>query len=257
MTWPRITVVTPSFNQASYLEQALTSVLGQNYPNTEYIVMDGGSTDGSVEIIRKFAPKLAHWRSARDGGQSDAIADGFRLGAGEILGWLNSDDLLRPGALARIAEEFQRFPAAAVVYGERDYIDECGNVVGHYRPPSVLAKFYFSLGQWLPQECTFFRRSAYDRVGGLDTSLHFCMDFSLFVRLRECTRFRRIAGTLGAMRLHEKSKTATASDVCVREAARIRLEHGVPQISHRLLQRFLEKAIYLQGDLESWVRRLP
>src|SRR5437762_483466 len=122
--WPRITIVTPSFNQAQFLEETIRSVLLQGYPNLEYIVMDGGSTDGSAEILEKYSPWIDHWVSEKDNGQADAIYRGFERATGEIIGWVNSDDLLLPGALAAHAEYFLRHHQAQLVMGGCLWIDE-------------------------------------------------------------------------------------------------------------------------------------
>lgn len=253
---PRITIVTPSFNQGQYLEAAMRSVLEQGYPNLEYIVLDGGSTDGSAATIERFAPHLAYWRTAKDGGQADAIATGFRRATGDILAWLNSDDLLLPGALARVAQEFSSHPSVGLVYGSRLYVDERGECIGAYAPPTILNRYYFSFGQWLPQECTFWRRSAYDRCGGVDASLYFAMDYSLFTRLWSVTHFRRIPAVLGAMRLHPEAKTARSGSIMNVEGRRIRSEQRIPECRWRLLNLLLTRAIYAQAWCESKLDRL-
>jgi glycosyltransferase involved in cell wall biosynthesis len=248
---PKITIVTPSFNQGAFLEIAIRSVLDQRYPELEYIVLDGGSTDGSAEIIKRYSRHLAFWRSKTDGGQADAVASGFRMGTGEILGWLNSDDLLREDALRRVATVFADHPSTGLVYGERDYIDTEGRVIGHYRPPSILGACYFDLGQWIPQEAAFFRRTAYEAVGGIDPSMYFAMDFSLFARMFGKTRFRRIPGTLGAMRLHPSSKTSRNADVMVREGEKARRELSVPRVpGGPLIRKLVTRAIYAQGSVQ-------
>lgn len=251
---PRFTIVTPSFNQARFLEATIASVLDQDYPQVEYIVLDGGSTDGSVDIIRRYADRLACWVSTPDRGQADAIARGFRLGSGNILGWLNSDDLLLPGCLSRVAREFAHHPDVGVVYGSRVLIDAEGREVGRYSPPTILSRLYFSLGQWLPQESSFWRRSVYDAAGGLDTSLYFCLDYSLFVRMWPLTRFRRMRATLGALRVHPDTKTSRSARVMEEENEVIRRAHRLQGIKWPPLRRSLELAVYGQAALERHVR---
>src|SRR5919112_5052179 len=127
--WPKISVITPSFNQGRYIESTIKSVLDQGYPNLEYIIMDGGSRDGSKEIIQRYSDRLAHWNSEPDGGQTDALAKGFGRAAGEIMGWLCSDDLLEPHALREVAEKFVRNPDWQVVYGDSQWIDGKGCLI--------------------------------------------------------------------------------------------------------------------------------
>jgi glycosyltransferase involved in cell wall biosynthesis len=254
MALPRISVVTPSFNQGRYLETAIRSVLDQDYPNVEYLIMDGGSTDGSVDIIRRYADRLAYWVSAPDGGQSAAIASGFQRSTGDVLGWLNSDDVYLPGALSRVAQTFAQSPSVDFVYGTRRIIDEAGRMIRAHRPPTLLHKYYFIFGQWIPQECAFWRRTLYDRVGGLDPTLSFSLDFSLFIRMWAKGRFKRIDAELGALRSHAETKTNLSSDVMVREGAAIRTANGIPNVNSRLAYVAGERLILAQAALEKPLR---
>jgi len=164
---PRITIVTPSFNQAQFLERTIRSVLDQEYPDLEYLVMDGGSTDGSVEIIRRFAERLTYWTSGPDGGQAAAINAGWRMAHGEVLAWLNSDDVFLPGALSAVGHAFQEHPKAVLVYGQTQLVDPDGLLLGTvgsaYRQRTLLYSH-----QLIPQPSSFFRRSAVEAVGLLD-----------------------------------------------------------------------------------------
>jgi glycosyltransferase involved in cell wall biosynthesis len=251
MSLPRITIVTPSFNQGRYIEATLLSVLQQDYPNLEYIVIDGGSTDGSVDIIRRYADRLAYWVSEPDGGQSAAIASGFERATGDILAWLNSDDLYLPGALRVVADAFAADPRADFVYGTRRVIDSEGKECRRYSPPTLLHRYYFSFGQWIPQECAFWRRALYDRVGGLDRGKGFSLDFSLFVRMWSQGKFKRIDSELGAFRIHDASKTSRLADLREREGEAIRLDNGIPQIRSPRLYRVGERLLHWQGAIES------
>jgi glycosyltransferase involved in cell wall biosynthesis len=254
MALPRISVVTPSFNQGRYLEAAMRSVLDQDYPNVEYIVMDGGSTDGSVEIIRRYADRLAYWVSAPDGGQSAAIAEGFRHAQGDVLAWLNSDDVYLPGALDAVARAFADSPETDFVYGARRIIDERGQQIDTYEPPTLLHKYYFTFGQWIPQECAFWRRSLYDRVGGLDPTMNFSLDFGLFVRMWAKGRFKKITAELGALRSHSETKTSRIADVMFREGAAIRAANAIPNIEADIPYRVGERLIRVQARLEKRLR---
>ncbi|HVZ71720.1 MAG TPA: glycosyltransferase family 2 protein [Polyangia bacterium] len=254
MSLPRISVVTPSFNQAAYLEATLRSVLDQRYPNLEYIVIDGGSTDGSVDIIRRYADRLSFWVSERDAGQSDAIAKGLRRATGDIVAWLNSDDLYEPGALDLVARTFRDAPDVDFVYGSHRVIDAAGTFLRTYTPPTLLHKYYFAFGQWIPQESSFWRRSLYERAGGLEIGRAFAMDFSLFTRMWSLGRFRRIDAVLGSFRIHPESKTSQLGEVRDREAREIRRANGIPHFDSRRLYRLGEQLVHVQIRAEKAAR---
>ncbi|MCO6502680.1 MAG: glycosyltransferase, partial [Acidimicrobiales bacterium] len=164
---PRISVVTPSYNQARFLEATMESIHSQGYPNLEHIVIDGGSTDGSVEIIERYADRLAYWVSEPDNGQTDAIAKGFAMTTGEILCWLNSDDLWEPWTLAEVARYFAEHPDVEFVYGDSIWIDDEDRVIKPKREHGF-SRFVFNYAfNFLPQPSTFWRRGLYERVGGI------------------------------------------------------------------------------------------
>lgn len=255
VAWPRITMVTPSYNQGRYLEQALRSVLLQDYPNLEYIVMDGGSDDQSVALLERYGSHLAHWQSARDRGQADAIASGFERATGEIGGWLNSDDILLPGALRHVARQFVRRREVDVVYGNRLVIDGNGAVVGRHVWPWFLSRHHWARGQPLAQECCFWRADVYRRAGGIDRTKFFVMDYDLFYRMWEIGRFRKTSAHLGALRVHEGTKNARHADVWRRELAEARAHYGLREAGYlgsRLVNRF-DRA---QALLEALASRL-
>jgi glycosyltransferase involved in cell wall biosynthesis len=206
-------VITPSYQQGPYLEQCIRSVLDQGYPNLEYIVVDGGSTDGSVDIIRKYAGQLAYWVSEGDAGQADAINKGFARATGEIMGWLNSDDLLLPRALERIARVFMAEPRTHVVCGHRKVVDENGDLrsdfYGEMPVPYVLRR-----ASVIAQETCYWRRVVYERIGRLDPQFRFALDYEYWQHMLAAGyRFRLIHRFLGGFRLHPESKTSTLDDV--------------------------------------------
>ncbi|HUH98543.1 MAG TPA: glycosyltransferase family 2 protein [Anaerolineales bacterium] len=168
MTTPLVSIVTPSFNQARYLEATIRSVLSQDYPRLEYIIVDGGSTDGSVDVIRRYAPKLAWWVSEKDHGQTDAINKGFAHAKGEVLAWLNSDDTYEPNAIAPAVRLLQKHPEAGLVYGNANYINEDGRVIGRFPAAQTdlvrLRRGYVHI----PQQAAFFRADLWRAVGPLD-----------------------------------------------------------------------------------------
>jgi len=200
--WPRITIVTPSFQQALFLEECLRSVLLQDYPNLEYIVNDGGSTDGSVDIIRRYAPFLAHWQSQKDGGQGDAINRGFDRATGDILGWLNSDDLLLPGALFAVARAFLS-GGADIVYGDALNLDEGDHSLEYWQGYWVHPSF-LQFGGVISSHAVFWRRSIHVPIWA---ELNCNIDGELWQRLIPGHRMRYLPWPLGVCRKHADTKS--------------------------------------------------
>ena len=220
----KISLVTPVLNQAAFIRQTIESVLSQGFPAFEYIVMDGGSNDGTTTIIEEYRGQLTYCESAKDNGQADAINKGFAHASGDILGWLNADDLLLPGALDYVAHFFEINPDIDVVYGNRIVIDTDGNDVGRWVLPPHSDRI-LSWVDYVPQETLFWRRSVWDRIGGkVDTSFQFAMDWDLLVRFRDCgAHFFHLPRYIGAFRVHPAQKTSTQmSDVGLQEMSRIR-----------------------------------
>jgi carbamoyltransferase len=219
---PLISIVTPSLNHGAYIESTILSVVNQRYPRLEYVVMDGGSSDGTAEILERRRDHLHHFQSAPDEGQGSAINSGFVRSSGEIMGWVNSDDLLLPGSLAYVALIFDRHPDVDLVYGHRILIDEEGRDIGiwvtpPHRPDSIR---WFD---FLPQETAFWRRRVWDRVGGIDESIGVALDWDLFLRFQEAgAKIRRLPRFLGAFRLHAGQKTRVHQEVALAELAEIR-----------------------------------
>jgi glycosyltransferase involved in cell wall biosynthesis len=205
-----ISIVTPSYNQAPFLEQTILSVLDQSYPNIEYIIIDGGSTDGSVEIVRKYAQRLGYWVSESDEGQADALRKGLERASGEIVAYLNSDDAYLPHAIASVAAAFQRDPNLALVHGDLLLVDSDGKVIGQRRGrEGDFLKFFLDLANPIQQPSAFLKRSAFDEVGGIDPSFHLLMDYDLWVRVGlRGMKIRHIPEALSLFRVHCESKTA-------------------------------------------------
>jgi hypothetical protein len=221
---PRISIVTPSFRQAEFIERTIRSVLEQGYPALEYFVQDGGSTDGTAAILERYAPRLAGWDSRPDSGQSEAINRGFARTTGEIMAWLNSDDVLLPGCLAYVADYFVRHPRVDVVYGHRILVDENDREIGAWILPSH-DDDVLSWADFVPQETMFWRRSIWEKAGGrIDESFQFAMDWDLLVRFRGAgARFARLPRFLAGFRVHAQQKTSAAiTDVGFREMNLIR-----------------------------------
>ncbi len=205
MTLPLVSIVTPSFNQAAYLEQTLLSVLEQDYPQIEYWVMDGGSTDGSPAIIRKYAPRLSGWVSEKDSGQADAINKGFARSTGEFVAWLNSDDLYLPCVIQTAVEALQADPSLAMVYGDVRSIDSTGKVfnVMRYGEWGLVDLMAFNI---IGQPGVFMRRSALEQAGFLDLNFHFLLDHQLWLRLAQQGGIQHIPQELAAARFHADAK---------------------------------------------------
>jgi len=222
--WPRISVVTPSYNQGRYLEETIRSVLLQGYPNLEYFVMDGGSRDESGEIIRKYAPWITGWVSERDRGQSDAIAKGFDRATGELIAWLNSDDLYVPDALTGIAMARQQHPDAILAGHVINFLDGAGKetlIVQSGIALEHMVKYWEGRYRW-HQPGLFFPRSAYQQAGGMDITLQYAMDHDLVCRLLACgTPLAYVDRVLARFRLHAVSKTCSQQQGMILETSRV------------------------------------
>lgn len=224
---PRITIITPSFNQAAYLEATIRSVIEQDYPNLEYIICDGGSTDGSVDIIRRYASHLACWTTGPDGGPADAINRGFTAATGDLLGWLNSDDMYLPGALRAAAEALAAHPTADLVYGEGWYIDEAGERIEPCR--FVRRRFirrYLVNRDPILQPAAFWRRGLWQRAGELDTSLRWVFDWEWFIRAHAAGSFHYIPRDLACYRVQPEALTRTGGLARQLEHGRVTRRYG-------------------------------
>jgi glycosyltransferase involved in cell wall biosynthesis len=205
---PRISIVTASFNQAAYLGETMESILGQGYPKLEYIVIDGGSTDGSVEIIKRYESRLAYWVSEADRGQSHAIMKGFGRATGELFAWVNSDDVLFPGCLQRVAEHYLRKNRPSIVHSNIAYLDSQGRVTRFIRVPRQSRCLFFH-GVWYgAAPSIFFRSDLFRAVGGLNERYYQAMDLDLWMRLvAGGAVMTHIPAYLGGFRWHEASKS--------------------------------------------------
>jgi glycosyltransferase involved in cell wall biosynthesis len=218
--------VTPSLNQARFIEASISSVLAQDYPRIEYIVADGGSTDGTLEILRHYNDRLT-WFSEPDRGQSHAINKGFNRARGEILAWLNSDDTYLPQAVSTAVRHLTDHPNCAMVYGEGYCIDEGGRVTGRFpatRPFDLWQLVYVS--DFILQQTVFFRREAVEAVGGLDESLNWAMDWDLFIRIGKLFQVDCLPQYMANLREYRTAKTASGGIPRLRELARVMRRHG-------------------------------
>ena len=229
--WPKISIITPSYNQAEFIEESIRSVVLQGYPNLEYIVIDGGSTDGSVEIIKKYESYLSYWVSESDRGQSDALNKGFSLATGDLIGWQNSDDSYGPNALVKVAQASAELPEADVLYGAINMTDRDGNVFTQLCAPE------FDLDLMIPyflihNECMFFRKHTLQNRKLVNEDFHHYMDYELFWSLiLQGYNFQYVPGAIAYHRKHENSKSATQQYIAAKELWQIyKMPLNDPQI---------------------------
>lgn len=221
---PSIAIVTPSYNHARYLRATIDSVLRQDYPKLSYHVQDGGSVDGSVNILQSYGKKLS-WRSNPDKGQADAINLGFQGVESDIMAYLNSDDVLLPGTLAHIANFFQRRPDIDVVYGHRVFIDSEGSEIGRAILPAHNQKALLYAG-YIPQETMFWRRRVWNATGGMDASFQYALDWDFILRAQAAQfKFARTRRFIACFRVHDRQKTTSSYDVGREEMRVLRLRY--------------------------------
>jgi GT2 family glycosyltransferase len=217
---PLISIVTPSYNQAKYIEQTLRSVLEQDYPRVEYLVVDGQSTDDSVELIKKYADYLAWWVSEKDSGQGEAINKGLARAKGEIIAWLNSDDYYLPGTLSTVVKIFEDNPDVMMVYGDMLAVDENGQALNtmKYKQLSLQDLLCFQI---IGQPSVFFRREVFEQTGGLDTTFHFLLDHHLWIRIAQHGQILHVPQIWSAARYHAEAKNRAKAAEFGQEAFRI------------------------------------
>ena len=224
-SFPKISIVTPSYNQAQFLERTILSVLNQNYPNLEYIIIDGGSTDGSVEIIKKYEKYLAYWVSEKDRGQSHALNKGFQRATGELVGWQNSDDIYLPDAFKKVADVYKENSHYDVYFGNMYFIDNDDNIFRDMRFVKFSPISLIYEGTILANQSAFISRSVFDRFGCLSESHKFTMDYEFWVRIRK-SKFYFIREFLGCFRLHKDAKSSTIKDIGLLEHRMVLVNNG-------------------------------
>lgn len=265
-----VSVITPSFNQARYLEQTIQSVLGQDYPRLEYIVIDGGSTDGSVAVIEKYADKLAWWVSEKDSGQAEAINKGLARAGGGIVAWLNSDDYYLPDAISSAVKMFEANPDVVMVYGDMLAVDEHGQTINalKYKQLSLEDLLCFQI---IGQPSVFFRREVLEQTGTLDTNFHFLLDHHLWIRIAQHGKILHVDQIWSAARYHAQAKNRAKAAEFGREAFRILdwagkqpglaeavsgVERRARASAHRVDARYLLDGGKSASALAAWFRAL-
>ena len=215
-----VSIVTPSYNQAAYLEQTIRSVLEQDYSQIEYILIDGASTDNSVEIIRRYVDRLAYWVSEPDKGQAEAINKGFARSSGDVIAWLNSDDAYLPGAVRSAVHALEGDKDLAFVYGNMLAVDEGSHPINrlNYRQYALEDLLCFQI---IGQPAVFMRRSAFDKAGGLNPAFHFMLDHHLWIRMAQSGRILHVPQTWASARYHPEAKNRARPVEFGQEAFRI------------------------------------
>lgn len=224
MEMPKISIITPSYNQGQYLEEAILSVIGQNYPNLEYIIIDGGSTDNSVEIIKKYEKHLAYWVSEKDNGMYEAILKGFERSTGEIMAWINSDDKYHLGSFSIVAEVFSKFNEVSWITGTPTAFDDLGRCV-LVEPMRLWSRYSFYFGElaWIQQESTFWRRKLWNKIDAeFPFSLKLAGDFALWMLFFRHAKLYSVEAPLGGFRYRKSNqKTLDSMDLYLQEAKEI------------------------------------
>jgi glycosyltransferase involved in cell wall biosynthesis len=250
---PLVSIVTPSFNQVRYLEETIRSVLEQDYPRIEYMVVDGGSTDGSLDLIKKYTDELAWWVSEADKGQTDAINKGFGRAKGQILAWINSDDTYVPEAVSAAVKYLGEHPDVGMVYADCNFIDEGGQVIGKFGAAQTDYKRLRQGYVHIPQQTMFFRAELWRAVGPLDPSFYFAMDYDLWTRIASRAEIKYLSRqTWANFRIHTSGKTIVADDHCWPEMLRVHYRDGGSFFSIMVAKYYIRKLI---APLWNWRRK--
>ena len=257
---PKVSIVTPSYNQASFIEETIRSVLEQDYPNIEYIIVDGGSTDGSVEIIKQYAHRLSWWVSEKDNGHAEAINKGFDHAHGDIFAWLNSDDTYFPGAVSEAVTFFNMHPDVGMVYGDANLINKGGQVIGKFPSRQTDYRRMLRGSVHIPQATTFIRANLWRQLGSLDQTIFFAFDYDLWIRIARISRLEYLPRLWANFRLHSEGKSVLHDDRCYPDMLQIHRREGGGWFSWLRLRMYTRRLFYahLPLRLRLWLRqKLP
>jgi len=246
----KISIVTPSYNQGQYLEETIRSVLDQQYPNLEYIIMDGGSTDNSVDVIKKYESRIAHWESKPDGGQADAINKGFNMATGDILAWLNSDDYYTPGTLKQVSGLFAP-DDLKIVFGECVLYQEKSGKEKSSRVFEYAQSHHIELSDYIIQPSSFWTKKTWDLVGNLNVDLAYTFDWEWFIRAkRKGVHLHPVDRAFSVYRYHDQHKTGTGGNKREEEIAGIYREYHTELLSQKyVLRRTMQNKILRSNKL--------
>ena len=236
-----LSIVTPSFNQVRYIEETIRSVLSQDYSPVEYLIIDGGSTDSTGDVIRKYQHKLAWSVSEKDHGQTDAINKGFARAQGDVFAWINSDDTFEPGAFTAAMNYLRDHPNVGMVYGDCNYTNASGEVIGKFRAAQTSYRLLRQGYTHIPQQTMFFRAELWRQVGPLDPSFYFAMDYDLWTRIAARAPIKYIPQTWASFRLHTAGKTVLADERCWPEMIRVHYRDGGSPFSIIVAKYYLRK----------------
>jgi glycosyltransferase involved in cell wall biosynthesis len=257
---PLVSIITPSYNQGQFLDATIQSVLTQDYPNLEYIIVDGGSSDDSVEIIQRYADRLAWWISERDQGHADALNKGFGHASGEIFAWLNSDDTYQPGAIREAVEFLFSHPDISMVYSDADLIDAKGKYIGRFPARQTDYARMLDGSVNIPQATTFFWGRLWKQAGPLDLTLQYAFDYDLWVRLAKISPVAYVPHTWANFRIHEAGKTVYFDDRCYPDMQRVSQRELGRSSSRLMLRWYLRRLTYAwlpiqwRVQLRQWLR---
>ena len=251
---PLVSIITPSFNQGHFLEQTIQSVLSQDYPRLEYIIVDGGSTDSSVDVIQQYADKINWWVSERDQGHADALNKGFARATGDILAWLNSDDTYQPGAIRQAVDFLLAHPGISMVYSDANLVDERGQYLGRFPARQTSYSMMLNGTVNIPQATTFFWTHSWKQVGPLDLTLKYAFDYDLWVRLAKIAPIVYVRQTWANFRLHEAGKTVYLDDRCYPDMIRVSRREGSGKFSPLVMRWYIRRLTYAWLPLRLRVR---
>ena len=254
---PKVSIITPSYNQGRFLEATIRSVLAQDYPHIEYIIVDGASKDNSVEIIHKYQDRLAWWVSEKDRGHADALNKGFARASGEILAWLNSDDTYHPGAVSQAVAYLQAHPDVGMVYADANLIDEEDHLLDKFASKQTDYRAMLRGSVHIPQATTFFRADLWRQVGPLDLSLFFAFDYDFWVKVAKVSRVAYVPSLWADFRMHNLGKSVKNDDRCYPDMIKVYEREMGKKISWLHLRALARRLLYawLPWRLRLWLRR--